>query len=193
MSKQASIFTKDTLLSQLLRQKGVESVVDLAKQLGEYSETISDVVNGKPDRIFGVEPGTYQKPAQALADFLGVPPELLFDENPAWDELRRKAEEEFLAVTPTPEPADPLDQVIQDHLKETTTRVLASLTPREERVLKMRFGIGMDTDHVLEEVDQAFSVTRDRMRQIEAKALRKLKHPSRVRRLRSFLDTPIEE
>ncbi|MCL3881169.1 RNA polymerase sigma factor RpoD [Marivita sp. GX14005] len=82
----------------------------------------------------------------------------------------------------------PLDAAIQDNLKETTTRVLSSLTPREERVLRMRFGIGMNTDHTLEEVGQQFSVTRERIRQIEAKALRKLKHPSRSRKLRSFLD-----
>jgi RNA polymerase primary sigma factor len=82
----------------------------------------------------------------------------------------------------------PLESAIQDNLKETTTRVLASLTPREERVLRMRFGIGMNTDHTLEEVGQQFSVTRERIRQIEAKALRKLKHPSRSRKLRSFLD-----
>jgi RNA polymerase primary sigma factor len=83
----------------------------------------------------------------------------------------------------------PLDAAIQANLRETTTRVLASLTPREERVLRMRFGIGMNTDHTLEEVGQQFSVTRERIRQIEAKALRKLKHPSRSRKLRSFLDT----
>jgi RNA polymerase primary sigma factor len=83
----------------------------------------------------------------------------------------------------------PLDAAIQGNLRETTTRVLASLTPREERVLRMRFGIGMNTDHTLEEVGQQFSVTRERIRQIEAKALRKLKHPSRSRLLRSFLDT----
>ncbi|WP_292285512.1 RNA polymerase sigma factor RpoD [Marivita sp.] len=82
----------------------------------------------------------------------------------------------------------PLDAAIQDNLKETTTRVLSSLTPREERVLRMRFGIGMNTDHTLEEVGQQFTVTRERIRQIEAKALRKLKHPSRSRKLRSFLD-----
>ena len=82
----------------------------------------------------------------------------------------------------------PLDSAIQENLKETTTRVLASLTPREERVLRMRFGIGMNTDHTLEEVGQQFSVTRERIRQIEAKALRKLKHPSRSRKLRSLLD-----
>jgi RNA polymerase primary sigma factor len=83
----------------------------------------------------------------------------------------------------------PVDAAIQANLRETTTRVLATLTPREERVLRMRFGIGMNTDHTLEEVGQQFSVTRERIRQIEAKALRKLKHPSRSRQLRSFLDT----
>jgi RNA polymerase primary sigma factor len=82
----------------------------------------------------------------------------------------------------------PVDAAIQSNLRETTTRVLASLTPREERVLRMRFGIGLNTDHTLEEVGQQFSVTRERIRQIEAKALRKLKHPSRSRKLRSFLD-----
>jgi RNA polymerase primary sigma factor len=83
----------------------------------------------------------------------------------------------------------PVDAAIQANLRETTTRVLATLTPREERVLRMRFGIGMNTDHTLEEVGQQFNVTRERIRQIEAKALRKLKHPSRSRKLRSFLDT----
>ena len=82
----------------------------------------------------------------------------------------------------------PIDAAIQSNLRETTTRVLTSLTPREERVRRMRSGIGMNTDHTLEEVGQQFSVTRERIRQIEAKALRKLKHPSRSRKLRSFLD-----
>jgi len=84
---------------------------------------------------------------------------------------------------------NPLEAAIHSNLKETTTRILATLTPREERVLRMRFGIGMNTDHTLEEVGQQFSVTRERIRQIEAKALRKLKHPSRSKKLRSFLDT----
>ncbi len=83
----------------------------------------------------------------------------------------------------------PLDAAIQANLRKTTARVLASLTPREERILRMRFGIGINTGHTLEEVGQQFSVTRERIRQIEAKALRKLKHPSRSRLLRSFLDT----
>jgi RNA polymerase primary sigma factor len=82
----------------------------------------------------------------------------------------------------------PIDAAIQSNLRETTTRVLASLTPREERVLRMRFGIGMNSDRTLEEVGRQFSVTRERIRQIEAKALRKLKHPSQSKVLRSFLD-----
>lgn len=82
----------------------------------------------------------------------------------------------------------PIDSAIHSNLKETCTRILSSLTPREERVLRMRFGIGMNTDHTLEEVGQQFNVTRERIRQIEAKALRKLKHPSRSKKLRSFLD-----
>ena len=82
----------------------------------------------------------------------------------------------------------PLDAAVQSSLRETTRKILASLTAREERVLRMRFGIGMNTDHTLEEVGQQFSVTRERIRQIEAKALRKLKHPSRSRELRSFLE-----
>ena len=82
----------------------------------------------------------------------------------------------------------PIDAAIQSNLRETTTRTLASLTPREERIIRMRFGIGMNTDHTLEEVGQQFSVTRERIRQIEAKELRKLKHPSQSRILRSFLD-----
>jgi RNA polymerase primary sigma factor len=82
----------------------------------------------------------------------------------------------------------PIDAAIQSNLREATTRVLASLIPREERIVRMRFGIGMNTDHTLEEVGQQFLVTRERIRQIEAKALRKLKHPSRSRILRAFLD-----
>jgi RNA polymerase primary sigma factor len=83
----------------------------------------------------------------------------------------------------------PIDAAIQSNLRDTTTRVLASLTPREERIVRMRFGLGMNSDHTLEEVGKQFSVTRERIRQIEAKALRKLKHPSRSRVLRSFLDS----
>jgi RNA polymerase primary sigma factor len=82
----------------------------------------------------------------------------------------------------------PLDAAILSNLRDTTTRVLSSLTPREERVLRMRFGIGMSTDHTLEEVGKQFKVTRERIRQIEAKALRKLKHPTRSRKLRGFLN-----
>ena len=82
----------------------------------------------------------------------------------------------------------PIDAAIQSNLRQTTTKILSSLTPREERVLRMRFGIGMNSDHTLEEVGQQFSVTRERIRQIEAKALRKLKHPTRAEQLKSFLD-----
>jgi RNA polymerase primary sigma factor len=82
----------------------------------------------------------------------------------------------------------PIDAAIQSNLRQTTTKILSSLTPREERVLRMRFGIGMNSDHTLEEVGQQFSVTRERIRQIEAKALRKLKHPTRAKQLKSFLD-----
>jgi RNA polymerase sigma factor (sigma-70 family) len=84
---------------------------------------------------------------------------------------------------------DPIDAAIQSNLRETTTRVLASLTPREERIVRMRFGLGMNSDHTLEEVGQQFSLTRERIRQIEAKALRKLKHPSRSSIFRSFLNS----
>ena len=82
----------------------------------------------------------------------------------------------------------PIDAAVKSSLRDTTTRILSSLTPREERVLRMRFGIGMNSDHTLEEVGQQFSVTRERIRQIEAKALRKLKHPTRARKLKTFLD-----
>ena len=87
------------------------------------------------------------------------------------------------------ESLQPDDAAVQTALKNTTTKVLASLTPREERVLRMRFGVGMNTDHTLEEVGLQFSVTRERIRQIEAKALRKLKHPSRSKQLKSFLES----
>jgi len=83
----------------------------------------------------------------------------------------------------------PIDAAIQSNLRETTTRLLASLTPREERIVRMRFGLGMNSDHTLEEVGKQFSLTRERIRQIEAKALRKLRHPSRSREFRSFLDS----
>jgi len=82
----------------------------------------------------------------------------------------------------------PIEAAVKSSLRDTTTRILSSLTPREERVLRMRFGIGMNSDHTLEEVGQQFSVTRERIRQIEAKALRKLKHPTRARKLKTFLD-----
>ena len=104
------------------------------------------------------------------------------------DNAVRSHETLYLSIFEDKNAIIPVDAAIQSNLKETVTRVLASLTPREERVLRMRFGIGMNTDHTLEEVGQQFSVTRERIRQIEAKALRKLKHPSRSRKMRSFLD-----
>ena len=111
--------------------------------------------------------------------------------SPAIDDASCRAQRTTLAGSITPwlvrSPYSPVCAV-QSNLRETTTRVLASLTPREERVLRMRFGIGMNADHTLEEVGQQFCVTRERIRQIEAKAIRKLKHPSRSRQLRSLLD-----
>ena len=132
---------------------------------------------------------------EELAEKLGMPLEKV-------RRVRRLAKEPLSIETPIGDEEDgrlgdliedteaiqPIDAAIQSGLRETTTRVLASLTPREERVLRMRFGLGVNKDHTLEEVGQQFSLTRERIRQIEAKALRKLKHPSRSRILRSFLD-----
>ena len=132
---------------------------------------------------------------EELAEKLGMPLEKL-------QKALKVAKEPISLETPVGDEADshlgdfiedknavlPIDAAIQSNLRAVTTRALAYLTPREERVLRMRFGIGMNTDHTLEEVGQQFSVTRERIRQIEAKALRKLKHPSRSRDLRIFLD-----
>jgi RNA polymerase primary sigma factor len=132
---------------------------------------------------------------EELAEKLGMPLEKV-------RKVRKLAREPLSMETPIGDEEDgrlgdliedtdtiqPIEAAIQSELRETTTRVLASLTAREERILRMRFGIGMNKDHTLEEVGQQFSVTRERIRQIEAKALRKLKHPSRSRILRSFLD-----
>ena len=132
---------------------------------------------------------------EELAEKLGMPPEKV-------RKVLKLAREPLSIETPVDDEEDgrlgdliedknaiqPIDAAIQSNLRETTTRVLASLTPREERILRMRFGIGMNKDHTLESVGQQFSVTRERIRQIEAKALRKLKRPSRSRILRSFLD-----
>ena len=126
-----------------------------------------------------------QMPLEKVRKVMKIAKEPISLETPIGDE-EDSASSAISSRTRTP--SCPLDSAIQSNLKETTTRVLSSLTPREERVLRMRFGIGMNTDHTLEEVGQQFSVTRERIRQIEAKALRKLKHPSRSRKLRSFLD-----
>lgn len=189
MSKQASIFGKNSTLALLLKQKGVETVVDLALLCGESKSDMNEVVNGKSETIFGAEPGVYRKPAQAVADFLQVHPEVIFGEDPRWDEIRREAEQAFLEQNPALA-VSPEDVAILRNLKETTTRVLASLTPREQRVLFMRFAIGSESADIIGEVGGAFALSRERIREIEAKALRKLKHPSRSRKLRAFLDQP---
>ena len=155
-------------------------------------ETINKLVRTSRQMLheIGREP-----PPEELADKLGMPLEKV-------RKVLKIAKEPISLETPIGDEEDshlgdfiedkaaviPLDAAIQANLREATTRVLSILTPREERVLRMRFGIGMNTDHTLEEVGQQFNVTRERIRQIEAKALRKLKHPSRSRKLRSFLD-----
>ena len=131
--------------------------------------------------------GSYSLAAQQFAVFVGLPEDMLFGEHPDAERLRNEAEAGFVELHTT-EPVDPEAEAIQGSLRSDTTRVLASLTPRENRVLRMRFGIGTGDDNVLEEVGQQFSVTRERIREIEAKALKKLKHPSRSRKLRAFLD-----
>jgi len=155
-------------------------------------EAITKIV--RTSRLMRSEIGREATPEE-LADKLGMP---LYKVNTVLKVVR----EPLSLDTPIGEEEDshlgdliedmntilPIDAAIQSNLRETTTRVLASLTAREERVLRMRFGIGINADHTLEEVGQQFSVTRERIRQIEAKALRKLKHPSRSRMLRSFLD-----
>ena len=187
MSKKAQIFTKNTALALLLKQAGIETVTELARRCDMHQPGINNAVNGKRDAIFGAEPGSYRQPAIRIAEVLGVIPEVLFGEDPLLEEKRRQAEEGFLQSNPDQQ-LSPEDSAIQGNLKETVTRVLASLTPREDRVLRMRFGIGMNTDQMSEEVGQQFSVTRERIHAIEAKALRKLKYPSREQKKRSFFD-----
>jgi RNA polymerase primary sigma factor len=172
-----------------IRQAITRSIADQARTIRipvHMIETINKIV--RTSRQMLNEIGREPTPEE-LAEKLGMP-------------LEKIAKEPLSLETPVGDEEDshlgdfiedknailPIDAAIQSNLRETTTRVLASLTPREERVLRMRFGIGMNTDHTLEEVGQQFSVTRERIRQIEAKALRKLKHPSRSRKLRSFLD-----
>jgi len=179
-----------------IRQAITRSIADQARTIRipvHMIETINKLVRTSRQMLHetGSEP-----PPEALAERLMMP----------IDKVRKVlkiAKEPISLETPVGDEEDshlgdfiedknavlPIDAAIHANLRETTTRVLASLTPREERVLRMRFGIGMHTDHTLEEVGQQFSVTRERIRQIEAKALRKLKHPSRSRKLRSFLDT----
>src|SRR5437763_841190 len=178
-----------------IRQAVTRAIADQARTIRipvHMMEAISKVVR-KSHQLLN-EIGREPTPEE-LADKLGMPLEKV-------RKVLKIAKEPLSLETPIGDEEDshlgdfiedknailPIDAVIQTNLRETTTRVLASLTPREERVLRMRFGIGMNTDHTLEEVGQQFSVTRERIRQIEAKALRKLKHPSRSRKLRSFLD-----
>ena len=179
-----------------IRQAITRSIADQARTIRipvHMIETINKLV--RTSRQFLHEQGREPTPEE-MAERLSMPLEKV-------RKVMKIAKEPISLETPIGDEEDshlgdfiedknavlPIDAAIQSNLRETTTRVLASLTPREERVLRMRFGIGMNTDHTLEEVGQQFSVTRERIRQIEAKALRKLKHPSRSRKLRSFLDT----
>jgi RNA polymerase primary sigma factor len=179
-----------------IRQAITRSIADQARTIRipvHMIETINKLV--RTSRQFLHEQGREPTPEE-MAERLSMPLEKV-------RKVMKIAKEPISLETPIGDEEDshlgdfiedknaviPVDAAIQANLRETTTRVLATLTPREERVLRMRFGIGMNTDHTLEEVGQQFSVTRERIRQIEAKALRKLKHPSRSRKLRSFLDT----
>ncbi len=178
-----------------IRQAITRSIADQARTIRipvHMIETINKLVRTSRQMLheIGREPAP-----EELAEKLGMPLEKV-------RKVLKIAKEPISLETPIGDEEDshlgdfiedkaaviPLDAAIQANLREATTRVLSSLTPREERVLRMRFGIGMNTDHTLEEVGQQFNVTRERIRQIEAKALRKLKHPSRSRKLRSFLD-----
>ncbi len=179
-----------------IRQAITRSIADQARTIRipvHMIETINKLVRTSRQMLheIGREPTPeelavkLQMPLEKVRKVMKIAKEPISLETPIGDE-----EDSHLGDFIQDENAvQPLDAAIQSNLRETTTRVLASLTPREERVLRMRFGIGMNTDHTLEEVGQQFSVTRERIRQIEAKALRKLKHPSRSRKLRSFLDT----
>ncbi|WP_198373144.1 RNA polymerase sigma factor RpoD [Roseomonas rosulenta] len=178
-----------------IRQAITRSIADQARTIRipvHMIETINKLVRTSRQMLHEI--GREPQPEE-LAEKLGMPLEKV-------RKVLKIAKEPISLETPIGDEEDshlgdfiedknaiiPLDAAIQSNLREATTRVLASLTPREERVLRMRFGIGMNTDHTLEEVGQQFNVTRERIRQIEAKALRKLKHPSRSRKLRSFLD-----
>lgn len=178
-----------------IRQAITRSIADQARTIRipvHMIETINKLVRTSRQMLHEI--GREPQPEE-LAEKLGMPLEKV-------RKVLKIAKEPISLETPIGDEEDshlgdfiedkaaiiPLDAAIQTNLREATTRVLSSLTPREERVLRMRFGIGMNTDHTLEEVGQQFNVTRERIRQIEAKALRKLKHPSRSRKLRSFLD-----
>ncbi|MFT6556806.1 RNA polymerase sigma factor RpoD [Sneathiella sp.] len=179
-----------------IRQAITRSIADQARTIRipvHMIETINKLVRTSRQMLheIGREPTPEElavklgMPLEKVRKVMKIAKEPISLETPIGDE-----EDSHLGdFIPDENAVQPLDAAIQSNLRETTTRVLASLTPREERVLRMRFGIGMNTDHTLEEVGQQFSVTRERIRQIEAKALRKLKHPSRSRKLRSFLDT----
>ncbi len=178
-----------------IRQAITRSIADQARTIRipvHMIETINKLVRTSRQMLheIGREPtpeelaGRLSMPLEKVRKVLKIAKEPISLETPIGDE-----EDSHLGdFIEDKNAVQPLDAAIQGNLRETTTRVLASLTAREERVLRMRFGIGMNTDHTLEEVGQQFSVTRERIRQIEAKALRKLKHPSRSRKLRSFLD-----
>ncbi|VAW24591.1 RNA polymerase sigma factor RpoD [hydrothermal vent metagenome] len=178
-----------------IRQAITRSIADQARTIRipvHMIETINKIVRTSRQMLheIGREPTPeelgqkLQMPLDRVRKVLKIAKEPISLETPIGDE-----EDSNLGdFIPDSNAQQPIDSAIQSNLRATTTRVLASLTPREERVLRMRFGIGMNTDHTLEEVGQQFSVTRERIRQIEAKALRKLKHPSRSRKLRSFLD-----
>ncbi|HHG90126.1 MAG TPA: RNA polymerase sigma factor RpoD [Devosia sp.] len=178
-----------------IRQAITRSIADQARTIRipvHMIETINKIVRTSRQMLheIGREPTPeelsqkLQMPLDKVRKVLKIAKEPISLETPIGDE-----EDSNLGdFIPDTNALQPIDSAIQSNLRATTTRVLASLTPREERVLRMRFGIGMNTDHTLEEVGQQFSVTRERIRQIEAKALRKLKHPSRSRKLRSFLD-----
>jgi len=178
-----------------IRQAITRSIADQARTIRipvHMIETINKIVRTSRQMLheIGREPTPeelsekLQMPLDKVRKVLKIAKEPISLETPIGDEEDSNLGDFIPDVNAT----QPIDAAIQSNLRETTTRVLASLTPREERVLRMRFGIGMNTDHTLEEVGQQFSVTRERIRQIEAKALRKLKHPSRSRKLRSFLD-----
>lgn len=176
----------DTYAAECCRAKGMTSIKQLTDLSSIQTQTVIDLLLCRPGTVF-LQDGSYSTAAQQFAVFIGLPEQMLFGEHPDAEKHRLEAEASFVDLH-TAEPVDPEAEAIQKNLTANTIRVLASLTPRESRVLRIRFGIGTGGDCVLEEVGQQFSVTRDRIREIEAKALMKLKHPSRSRKLRAFLD-----